>query len=207
MIVKRCGMDEDRLQEYLDHSLGRAERAEVDAHLATCTDCAGEVEEFRRLFSRLSALPLFSPDPEFDRIVLSGVLRRQVRVLGITPVGWFGAGYFVFTMALLAVTLVLSGFSLEGGPRGVLGRLGEGAVHAFVRVAGGLASVWSFVRDFGGSMGALLGRLVQVPLRVLAVSAATPDGRFYIVLSVCTALAFFVIARRDSREGVRHVRI
>jgi hypothetical protein len=207
MNPKRCGLDDDRLQEYLDRALGRTERAEVEAHLAGCPECAGEVDAFRRLYSRLSALPLFSPDPEFDRIVLSAVLPQRHRVFGISPLGWFAAAYFVFTMGLLVMALLLAGVPLSGGPVAVLGRLGQDAVHGFVRVVGTLAAGWAFVREFGGSLGTLIGRLAQLPLRVLYASAASPDGRFYMALAVCTALAFFLIARRDSQRGVSHVRI
>jgi hypothetical protein len=207
MSQKRCGMGEDRLQEYVDRCLGQAERLEVEAHLSACGECADAVGSYSRLYSRLSALPLFSPDPDFDRIVLSAVLPQRHRVLGISPVGWFGAAYFVFTMGLLASALMLAGVPLSAGPSVALRPVGQEALHGFVRVVGGLASTWGFLRDFGGSMGELLGRLVQVPLRVLAATATSPDGRFYLALSVCTALAFFLIARRDSRRGVRHVRI
>jgi hypothetical protein len=207
MNQKRCGMDDGRLQEYLDRTLDRAGRAEVETHLAGCPACAGELESFHRLYSRLSALPLFSPDPDFDRLVLSMVLPQRRRVLGISPLGWVAAVYFVFTMGLLFAALLLAGYPLSGGPGAVLTRLGDQAVHGFVQGVGALAVAWAFLRDFGGSMGSVLMRLLQVPLRVVTVSAASPDGRFYVALSVCTALAFFMIVRRDSRRGVRHVRI
>jgi len=190
-----------------DDNIPTQVRAEVEDHLSGCADCAREVESYLRLCSRLSALPLFSPDPDFDRVVLSAVLPRRRTVLGISPLAWFTAAYFVFTMGLLGVALLLSGVALGGDLRAVPGRFGRDVLHRLVQSAGDLAAGWNFVRGFGDVMGGMFGRLMEVPARVASATAGTPEGRFYLALALCTALAFFLIARRESREEVRHVRI
>ncbi len=207
MALKACGMDDSRLQDYLDRALGRRDRAEVEAHLASCPGCAREVELFRLLTARLAALPLFAPDPDFDRIVLSAVLPARRRVLGVSPLGWAAAAYFVFTLGLLGVALVMAGAPVSGGPLGVLRWAGQGALHNLAAVTAAAAVAWEFLRGIAGPLGGLAVHLLQVPLRVFSVSLETPDGRFYFALAVCTALAFFLIARRTPEGGVRHARI
>jgi anti-sigma factor RsiW len=46
----------DRLSEYLDGELGAGDRPALEAHLAVCRDCAGTLEELRRVIARAQAL-------------------------------------------------------------------------------------------------------------------------------------------------------
>ncbi|HVP37750.1 MAG TPA: zf-HC2 domain-containing protein [Candidatus Saccharimonadales bacterium] len=208
MTVKPCGMAAERLQEYLDRALGRLEREKVEAHLRACRVCAQEVRSLQGLFARLSALPLFTPDPDFDRIVLSAVLTNRRRVLGVSPLGWFAAAYFVFTLGLLAVALVMAGVDFSGGPVAVASRFGQEGLHALARGAGALAVALQFLRDVGGRLIEVLQPLGRLPLLVAMLIAESTVGRSYLALSAFTALAFFLLsARRSVEGGVRHVRI
>ncbi|HST61851.1 MAG TPA: anti-sigma factor [Longimicrobium sp.] len=49
-------LGEGTLQEWLDGELAPGPRAEADAHLAACRECAGELAELRSLNARASAL-------------------------------------------------------------------------------------------------------------------------------------------------------
>lgn len=49
-------LGEGTLQEWLDGELAPGPRAEADAHLAACRECAGELAELRALGARASAL-------------------------------------------------------------------------------------------------------------------------------------------------------
>ncbi|MGH7530170.1 MAG: anti-sigma factor, partial [Gemmatimonadales bacterium] len=46
----------DRLSEYLDGELPAAERAALEAHLATCADCRDTAAELRTVVARAQAL-------------------------------------------------------------------------------------------------------------------------------------------------------
>ena len=46
----------DRLSEYLDGEVGEPERAELEAHLAGCADCAAMLAELRQVVTRAGAL-------------------------------------------------------------------------------------------------------------------------------------------------------
>ena len=52
---------EDRLADYVDGTLDLAERAAVDAHLATCSRCRGEVTAATAARSALVSLPEVAP--------------------------------------------------------------------------------------------------------------------------------------------------
>ena len=51
----------DRLSEYLDDELTPAERAQLEAHLATCRECASTLEELRAVVTRAATLPARPP--------------------------------------------------------------------------------------------------------------------------------------------------
>lgn len=51
----------DRLSEYLDDELTPAERAQLEAHLATCRECASTLEELRAVVTRAANLPARPP--------------------------------------------------------------------------------------------------------------------------------------------------
>jgi anti-sigma factor RsiW len=48
----------ESLSAYLDHELGRAERAAVEAHLVTCTECSALLEQLGLVDAALRALPV-----------------------------------------------------------------------------------------------------------------------------------------------------
>src|SRR5258708_2866082 len=47
----------DRLSEYIDGELTSDERAQLEAHLAACAECAGTLEELREVVERAGSLP------------------------------------------------------------------------------------------------------------------------------------------------------
>jgi hypothetical protein len=69
----------DRLSEYLDGGLEVAERAELEAHLAECEECAATLEQLRRVVARAQALE--DRPPQND--LWSGIAER----IGATSAG------------------------------------------------------------------------------------------------------------------------
>jgi anti-sigma factor RsiW len=52
-----------RLDDYVDGALAADEKAEVEAHLATCAACRDELESLRALLARAASLPRTMPPP------------------------------------------------------------------------------------------------------------------------------------------------
>jgi hypothetical protein len=63
--MKDCQDMRAQLSAYVDGELTPAERAEVDAHLASCPNCEQEVAELKTLAAGLAALPQLRPAPRF----------------------------------------------------------------------------------------------------------------------------------------------
>lgn len=63
----------DRLESYVEGSLGDADRAVLESHLNSCPRCQTEVEELTSLFAALASLPRIEPTPGFADRVMAGV--------------------------------------------------------------------------------------------------------------------------------------
>lgn len=94
---------EDKLSDYLDDELPADERAEVEAHLADCADCARTLAELQQVVATASALPPRVPPSD----LWNGVAERIGRS---RP----GPRRFSFTLPeLMAASVVLA--MLSGG--------------------------------------------------------------------------------------------
>ena len=59
-----CERTEELLSAYLEGELAPAERAEVDAHLAGCPECAGLAALMRESIAAAASFPELEPSPE-----------------------------------------------------------------------------------------------------------------------------------------------
>ena len=71
----------DLLSAYLEHDLGEAERAQMDAHLSACTSCARDLDELRGAIDLLRRLP----DPEPPSFLATRVMARIAAGEARTP--------------------------------------------------------------------------------------------------------------------------
>jgi len=63
--MKNCGSIRWELSAYLDGELTPPQRTEVEAHLASCARCQGELNEMKALVTGVAALPKLQPAPRF----------------------------------------------------------------------------------------------------------------------------------------------
>ena len=49
-------LDDDTLNEYLDHALGESERNAAKAHMQDCTECRARLDQLQSVFAELDAL-------------------------------------------------------------------------------------------------------------------------------------------------------
>lgn len=102
-------LTEETLNEYLDHALSPAARAEADVHLAACAACATELESLRTLFAAITSVPEAALERNLAPTVVSrlGVVRAGVP----QPVWWALAAQGLVTLVILASLLPLVDFS------------------------------------------------------------------------------------------------
>ncbi|UCC48311.1 MAG: zf-HC2 domain-containing protein [Gemmatimonadota bacterium] len=132
----------DRLSEYVDGELSAAERAELEAHLAGCQDCATTLEQLRQVVARAHALEDQPPGSDLwagiaarigaarDAVVADLEEHRRRRR------GPLGARRFTLSLPQLAaasVALVI----LSGGSAWLLSRAENPEVGAVEPAAGG----------------------------------------------------------------------
>ena len=69
--------DPERLNDFVDGTLGRAERLEVESHLDTCPECEQLVSELRAVRRHARALPHFEPPEKIWRAVEEGIRTQR----------------------------------------------------------------------------------------------------------------------------------
>jgi anti-sigma factor RsiW len=69
----------ERIQAFLEGELPRREVTGIEAHLAACARCAGEVDTWRALFGELGDLPVLLPHEGFAQRVMTQVHVPEAR--------------------------------------------------------------------------------------------------------------------------------
>jgi hypothetical protein len=67
---------EETLNEYLDDALPSEARAEVEAHLRDCADCATHLTRLTQVFNALASLPDLEPGSDLASSVLQRLMPR-----------------------------------------------------------------------------------------------------------------------------------
>jgi anti-sigma factor RsiW len=101
----------DRLSEYLDGGMRPKERAALEAHLASCPDCARALAELSAVVARAGRLPARAPAADLWPGIASRLEpRRAPRSFGAMLGGW-RVSFTVpqLAAAALALTLLSSG--------------------------------------------------------------------------------------------------
>lgn len=115
-----CTKYEELCSAYVDHALSRAEKQELEAHLAECPDCRAYVEELRAMRALWRSMETPAPEGLHEQIMER--IEQEARA-AIAPVPAKKRRVPVFTMMaaaaaclLLAVTGSLSGVLSQADP-------------------------------------------------------------------------------------------
>lgn len=115
-----CTKYEELCSAYVDHALSRAEKQELEAHLAECPDCRAYVEELRAMRALWRSMETPAPEGLHEQIMER--IEQETRA-AIAPVPAKKRRVPVFTMMaaaaaclLLAVTGSLSGVLSQADP-------------------------------------------------------------------------------------------
>ena len=92
-----CHDYKDLMMGYLDNELSDEQRRQFEEHLAGCPECAGELEEFRKLKAITDEVTLAEPEDRIWQDYWNGIYNRIER----------GFGWIVFSVA--AILLVIYG--------------------------------------------------------------------------------------------------
>jgi anti-sigma factor RsiW len=125
-------IDDDRLQDYVDGSLGEADRAQVERHLGACVACFNVVRDLRVLLQDVSALPRgIEPARDLRPGIHAAIDRQAAGKLAGRSV--WSARYVLAAAAVILVVLSSTLTALL-----VQGRAGDGV---------SLVSAWPDVAD------------------------------------------------------------
>jgi hypothetical protein len=94
-----CQDNKDLMMAYLDNELNETDRRRFEEHLASCTHCAHEMEEFKRLKEITDGIALAEPEDGVWERYWGNVYNRMER----------GVGWIIFSVAAILL-LVYGGF-------------------------------------------------------------------------------------------------
>ena len=95
-----CRDYKDFMMGYLDNELDDAQRRAFEAHLASCSDCRKEIEEFTKLKQITDDVTLVEPEDRLWQQYWGGLYNRIER----------GVGWMVFSVAGILL-LIYGGFT------------------------------------------------------------------------------------------------
>jgi anti-sigma factor RsiW len=195
----------ERLQAFVEESLDDAGRVAVQAHVASCTHCQAELQEWRSLFTALAGLPQHAPSAGFAERVMAGVVAPEpwpVRVLELlrrlvpdTTAGWAAATAFMALPVLAGTGLLVW----------LLSQPGVTAQGLWLIVANGITSA------AGTAGGWLWSQWLQSPLAAYAVDAFSAIsgkssgmiGLALVVLATLTAGSVWILYENLFRRRTR----
>ena len=90
-----CDDYKDLLMSYLDDELSAEQRRQFEEHLAGCPDCAGELEEFKKLKAITDEVALVEPEDRIWQDYWSNIYNRIER----------GIGWIMFSVAAVALAI------------------------------------------------------------------------------------------------------
>jgi len=122
-----CQDHKDLMMAYLDDELNDEQKVAFELHLASCADCAKDLEEFRKLKRMTDCVALAEPEDRVWDQYWNHLYNRIER----------GTGWILFSVAAIAL-LIYGGFELvetiiENRTVGVLAKIGV------LALVGGLA--------------------------------------------------------------------
>lgn len=111
-------INKDRIQEYLDKTLPESEKRTVESHLAACSSCRKELENYRRLYLSADESLKSSLSQSFRQPSVDSVMRRLPVAVAKPATTTADFNFFAillrFALPALAVVLVVFGYSYSG---------------------------------------------------------------------------------------------
>ena len=90
-----CDDHKDQLMGYLDNELSDEHRRRFEEHLTGCSDCAGELDEFKKLKAITDEVSLAEPEDRMWQDYWGGIYNRIER----------GIGWIMFSVAAISLAI------------------------------------------------------------------------------------------------------
>ena len=90
-----CHDYKDLMMGYLDNELSDEQKRQFEEHLAGCGECAGELEEFKKLKAITDEVTLVEPEDRMWQDYWDGIYNRIER----------GVGWILFSVAAILVAI------------------------------------------------------------------------------------------------------
>lgn len=133
-------IDDALLNEYLDAVLAPDRRAEVEAHLAQCSDCAARLSDLRSLFAALEAMPDAPLARDLSVAVIAAFRRPRLQ----NPVAHPALRIALAVQAFAALVLLgaAAPFVVRAPQWVAASQFGERATSAIATAVTGFTSEW-----------------------------------------------------------------
>ncbi len=141
---------EDRIHEYLDELLTYEERGELEAHTASCEECARELERLSGVFSELSLLAEIPLEADLSRAVLGAIQENARRRAGVRIA-------IALQISLLLLITILIGPNINSFLKSLSGLLEPSTVSTWL-----LESFILFQASIGLSLQSIRHELVEL---------------------------------------------
>jgi len=97
----KCHENKNLMMGYLDNELTDEQRRQFEEHLAGCSECTGELAQFRKLKAITDEVTLVEPEDRLWQDYWGGVYNRIER----------GIGWIIFSVAAILLT-IYGGFKM-----------------------------------------------------------------------------------------------
>ena len=113
-----CDDYKDLMMGYLDEELSAEQKSRIEEHLATCKQCAAQLQEFRQLKAITDQVTLVEPEDRLWQQYWDGVYNRIER----------GVGWIIFSVAAILLTIY-------GGFKAIEAIIKDPAVEITLKIA------------------------------------------------------------------------
>ena len=91
-----CQDYKDLMMGYLDNELPEEQKRAFEEHLATCSECANELKEFRKLKAITEEVTLVEPEDRIWQQYWDGIYNRIERSIGWILLSVMGIGLLIY---------------------------------------------------------------------------------------------------------------
>ncbi len=102
----QCQNIQEYIEDYLEGKLSAAERAEIEEHLHSCSDCQKELQSWQELFQELDSLSLSLPEEQLSPDFTDRVMCKITQKDSVIVQSWWGRAHQILTIPRISLRWV-----------------------------------------------------------------------------------------------------